>query len=1407
MSKEGKCGSYGRAPVLLLLFLLSFGTSFEYLMDGPDILADEGRRVIWNDPRISVNSNLELSSVASSNGWQGTGVEGDPYIIENLTIDAGDRGYCIFIGNTTSHLEIKNCTLLNASSISLPYGPGAGILIWNCHNVDILDTVVEGCSHGLYSGISSDVNIANSTFKGNFANGIYLGECDSLLMENCTVIDNDFGIYLEYCSDINIEDCNVSLNDDHGVLLEQSGECSILDNTMMGNDDGIHFALDPAGRPTTVRGNTIVDSVEYGVYLDSDGEVFYDNDMISCGFYIHCDPEETEEKSKKKLSSHIIPPNNTVNGYPVYYVVDVNGTGCPLPEDHGQLLLVNVSSNIISRFNAADISVGIEAAYCSNLTLIECRIEDNDYYGLWVFRSEVLVEDSYLSGDYIGILSRGTLDCRNCSFSGNVEGIRVEGGTCAVECSTFNDTGGVITAEKGGAGLVIHNSTFNMIRGSAVSHRGKGLKMTGSSITRCFTGVESLSMPGGTVNISGNHFSHCGHGVICTPDGPTSIAYNRFNGTENASISLSEGTSNAVIWGNHVQNVGGTGMAVDSDNWSISGNTIEMCLDAGVRILGAKSGAIEDNGIIDCGEGIHTGICSLKIKGNTIDNCTRAGIVQGEQASLVLDDNSMFGCGLYLEGSSRYRKEPHFPSTNFVNGKPIRYFGEGSFDGEVISGDAGQIIIHGSRDLVLRDLAIENTTCGIQIFYAENLTIHDVGLRNCVTGIRAHRLFMSDIEELSIVGCSGWGMYANDVQFTDIRGCSMVENGCGLFISGSYSHILETDISRNEGEGAVVSRSDPFSVRSSLFMENGGPGLTLEDCNGCSVGGNAFIMNNGSSYEADPDHVQAHDDWTGDGEGNDWDIPSGNFWFDHDADDEDKNGVLDEGYRIPGGLGVDNRSSLFIPSGILPCPVIENVTQIGSEAVVTWQLPEEGLLGPTTSVRVYQDIGPPAGNPVADLVPNVTFYSTGEVGPFNHPYFMLTSVCPYGESAPGPRRSVDIDLDAPTIYIESQIDTFINTSTVTLSYRVVDASDISFIRYAFSGDPDTIDEPPLSNRTINRTFGPFPDGDQWIVIGSADEFGNEGTRTLLFTVDTELPVINIVSPVDGEYMSVEDLRIEWKIDDSSPLRFMNITLDNQTISEDTTARSVVVEDISEGPHRFGIEVSDAAGNSASRSLHLVVDRTIPVIERIVPEVGPLPIEPVVTVSFSEDLDPVRSYIRMTGEAGSSIINGSVMEFAPDGPLSYLTRYEIMVGFYDHAGNGGTHSFSYITVEDPLTAKVIVNCRVLDGKGNELEGVEIYVDGGLAAHTGMNGTAELLLPPGEYELCFVKEGYGRTVLHIVVEPGTPLDLDPVEIEEEARDEPFPWTPLIILSLIVLFALSGTVALIFFRRTEYPPITEE
>ena len=129
---------------------------------------------------ITTDSNF------TDQGWPGTGIEGDPFIIEGLRIASNET--CIDVHNTTSHFVIKNCILER--------DPGFvdnlfGVLFVNVTNGGIENCTISEKRNGIYFEDATHCYAHNNTISHSEEMGVYAHH-----VNHCIVTHN----MIRYCS-------------------------------------------------------------------------------------------------------------------------------------------------------------------------------------------------------------------------------------------------------------------------------------------------------------------------------------------------------------------------------------------------------------------------------------------------------------------------------------------------------------------------------------------------------------------------------------------------------------------------------------------------------------------------------------------------------------------------------------------------------------------------------------------------------------------------------------------------------------------------------------------------------------------------------------------------------------------------------------------------------------------------------------------------------------------------------------------------------------------------------------------------------------------------------------------------------------------------------------------------------
>jgi len=182
---------------------------------------------------IRINSDSEFNATNGVTG--GSGTSSDPYIIDNWDIDATGAGCGIYIGNTTKHFVIRNCTVYNASN------SGAGIQLYEVWNGELSNNTIYNSTYGVMVFHANKCNAVSNNVSYN-EGGIYFDMSESCMISNNTINHNDiFGMKLlaTYGNSI-VSYNNISDNGNFGVSMQSSWDIEITNNVIVNNGYGVY---------------------------------------------------------------------------------------------------------------------------------------------------------------------------------------------------------------------------------------------------------------------------------------------------------------------------------------------------------------------------------------------------------------------------------------------------------------------------------------------------------------------------------------------------------------------------------------------------------------------------------------------------------------------------------------------------------------------------------------------------------------------------------------------------------------------------------------------------------------------------------------------------------------------------------------------------------------------------------------------------------------------------------------------------------------------------------------------------------------------------------------------------------------------------------------------------------------
>ncbi|MHA2275062.1 MAG: right-handed parallel beta-helix repeat-containing protein [Candidatus Kariarchaeaceae archaeon] len=222
---------------------------------------------------ISITSDADFLSLKNDGDINGSGTEGDPYLIV-ADIDGGGSGDLISISNTNAHYRIADSDLRNGDN---------GIVLNNAHNGTVDTSVIRNNGE---NGIKL-INTFNTTFNNNnvYENGIDI--CPHTLNLNqirlkghagsgwhfdpsgYSQISNNY-IHDNYIAGIIIEDAT-NINITSNIIENNGKNCATslnLELSLAGENDGQGIDVYD-GTNINITGNDIKSNLAYGVYLSS----------------------------------------------------------------------------------------------------------------------------------------------------------------------------------------------------------------------------------------------------------------------------------------------------------------------------------------------------------------------------------------------------------------------------------------------------------------------------------------------------------------------------------------------------------------------------------------------------------------------------------------------------------------------------------------------------------------------------------------------------------------------------------------------------------------------------------------------------------------------------------------------------------------------------------------------------------------------------------------------------------------------------------------------------------------------------------------------------------------------------------------------------------------------------------
>ncbi len=267
-----------------------------------------------------------------------------------------------------------------------------------------------------------------------------------------------------------------------------------------------------------------------------------------------------------------------------------------------------------------------------------------------------------------------------------------------------------------------------------------------------------------------------------------------------------------------------------------------------------------------------------------------------------------------------------------------------------------------------------------------------------------------------------------------------------------------------------------------------------------------------------------------------------------------------------------------------------------------------------------------------------------------------------------------VDTEPPDLSIKQpENDSYVSDPDVTIEWDSRD--DLSGINYY---EIQFEDEDWEKVEESEYTFYDLHHGETYSVsVRAWNKAGFSTTRSVEFTVDTESPEVEMISPGEGEIVTEEDLIAEWTgADDVSGVKDYILYLDDEIIYEGD-AEEFEISELDSGNHTLSVKARDYAGNTAMDSISFTIDTVDPTLDILSPDHNEI---------FSQD----NVELNWTGHDNITGIDKYQVEF--NGQLIY---------------EGESESYELVDLE---SGHHVVEITAFDNAGNEaMEEVEFIVD--------------------------------------------------------------------------------------------------
>ncbi len=577
---------------------------------------------------IYITSDVELEVFA------GSGIEGDPYVIEGYEIiTTNSKG--IHITGTTKYFTIRNCYVEAADR---------GIYIDNVSagTATIINNTCSDQDYGIFIESSANSTVSNNICSDSYYGmGIYvISSANTIIVNNICTNNRDLGIFL--LSSVNTMIVNNTITDSRtGMYISASGGSICANNTC---SNGRDYGIQLWDSFSTIIANNSCSNCNIGIFSwYSSSSTITNNSLTNCGL-------EFKESNIGAYQSYTI-TNNWVNGKQLGFLIGLDSTIIADPT-YGQIIMIDCNNVTVSNQILDNTSIGLFLHFCTDISIINNTCNNNYNKGMYIYHSSgSTIANNTCSNNIWGIhhyYSGSSTVANNTCSDNDLWGIAL----------WYSDSSSVVNNTFANCGLSIGEVTIIAYQSYTVTNNWVNGKQLGF-----FTGLDSIIIADpiygqivlidcNNVAVSNQILNNASAGLrtdFCTF---LNITNNTCNNNSIYGMSLRESSSSTVTFNTCSYNKKGLDVS-SSDSSIIANNTCNNNIGFGIT-FGSDSSIIANNTCCYNGNGIEiSSSVGSTITNNMCNNNNGYGIYLDSSTSSSIANNTC--CynewGIFLESS------------------------------------------------------------------------------------------------------------------------------------------------------------------------------------------------------------------------------------------------------------------------------------------------------------------------------------------------------------------------------------------------------------------------------------------------------------------------------------------------------------------------------------------------------------------------------------------------------------------------------------------------------------------------------------------------------------------------------------------------------------------------------------